>query len=221
MKRLISLLAFILVVSAITLVILLNQSSPKSPDELGYLEDYSTDQAFFTAKEAYEVIYPAIQMWNSDAIITTIHGMSLHGREDKFTALDGRMNSWRFRACSNQAKKWVHTQLIRGSVGIGVQRNPWGTINESCRAIPLEKLVDTDIITNTARSRVNDLQPREIYLGGCDPMTSSELLCWNVIFDIPDAQPVDIRLDVYSGEIMNIFSGPFDRDNLGKDWSLD
>jgi len=214
-------LAFILVVSVITLVILLNPSSPKSPDVLGYLEDYSTEQEFFTAKEAYEVIYPAIKMWNSDAVITTIHGISLHGREDEFTAFDGRMNSWRFRACSNQVKKWVRAQLIRGSVGIGVQRNPSGTINESCRSIPLEELVDTNTITNTARSRVNDLQPREIYLGGCDQKNSSDFTCWNVIFDIPDDQPVNIMLDAYSGEIVNIFFSSYDKENLGKDWTLD
>ena len=214
-------MAFILVVSVITLVILLNPSSPKSPDVLGYLEDYSTEQEFFTAKEAYEVIYPPIRMWNSDAVITTIHGMSLHDREDKFPALDGRMNSWTFRSCSNQAKKWVHTQLIRGSVGIGVQRKPWGTINESCHSILIEELIDTNIITNTAMSRVNGLQPREIYLGSCDQKISSDLACWNVIFDIPDDQPVNIKLDAYSGEIMNIFFSSYDKENLGKDWILD
>ena len=190
-------------------------------DVLDRLEKSNSPNEYFTAKEAYDVIRPAISTWNSDAVVTGISGSPWHGKEGIYHSPDGRMSFWSFHACSTAAKEWVNAVLIRGYIGVGWGERPGGERHGTCQAVPLDLIVDTDVVINTARSRVNGLLPREIYLTGCDLKIPKELLCWNVVFEIPDSNRVQILLDAYSGEIMNIFLGFNDKENLGKDWNLD
>lgn len=208
----------VLVVALITVFFLI-LSMPS--DVLDRLEKSNSPNEYFTAKEAYNVIRPAISTWNSDAVVTGISGNPWHGKEGVYLSPDGRMSFWSFHACSTVAKEWVNAVLIRGYVGVGWGERPGGERQGTCQAVPLDLIVDTDVVIDTARSRVNSLLPREIYLAGCDLKIPKELLCWNVVFEIPDSNPVQILLDAYSGEIVNIFVGLNDRENIGKDWILD
>ena len=111
--------------------------------------------------------------------------------------------------------------LIRGNIGVGWGERPGGERQGPCQAVPIELIVDTADVIKTARNRVDGLEPNEYSLGDCDPNNSSESLCWNVIFEISDRQTVNILLDAYTGEIVNIFLGINKGENLGKDWKLE
>ena len=192
----------------------------KPADVLDGLEK-SSSQEYFTAKEAFELVRPSISMWNSDAVVYGIRGRPWHGKEEVYESPDGRMSYWSFNACSSSAKEWVHVVVIRGYTGIGWGERPGGEKHDTCEAIPIQRIVDSDVVINTAQSRVNDLPPREVRLRNCGPTDSTESVCWKVLFHIHDAQRVNIRLDAYSGEIVNIFLGLFEDENLGKEWTLD
>jgi len=210
---------FAVLVVALIIVFFLILSMPS--DVLDRLEKSSSPNEYFTAKEAYDVIRPAISTWNSDAAVTGISGNPWHGKEGVYLSPDGRMSFWSFHACSTMAKEWVNAVLIRGYIGVGWGERPGGERQGTCQAVPIDLIVDTAVVINTARSRVNGLLPSEIYLDDCGLKIPTDLLCWNVVFEIPDSNRVQILLDAYSGEIVNIFLGFNDKENLGKDWNLD
>ena len=209
----------VLIVGVVAFVFYFILSRPSNV--LDRLEKSSSPNEYFTAQEAYDVIRPAISTWNSDAVITGIKGSPWHGKEGIYLSQDGRMSFWSFHACSTAAKEWVNAVLIRGYIGVGWDERPGGERQGTCQAVPIELIIDTDVVINTARSRVNGLLPREIKLNGCDLKIPKESLCWNVVFEIPDSNRVQILLDAYSGEIKNIFLGFNDKENLGKDWNLE
>ena len=210
---------FVVLVVALIFVFFLILSKPS--DELDWLEKSNSPNEYFTAKEAYYVIRPAISTWNSDAVVTGISGSPWHGKEGVYLSPDGRMSFWSFHACSTAEKEWVNAVLIRGYIGVGWGERPGGERHGTCQAVPLDLIVDTDVVINTAQSRVNDLLPREIHLDGCDLKIPKESLCWNVVFEIPDSNSVQSVSFARIPVIINIFLGFNNKENLGKDWYLD
>jgi|LGOV01.1.fsa_nt_gb hypothetical protein len=191
-------------------------------DRWGLLEVFSTDQEYFTAKEAYEVILPAITSWNPDVVISRVYGGPWHGKEAVYHSDDGRMSYWTFIACSNQAKKWVYSTLVLGSVSLGVGAKPWGTIEGNCHSFPIEDLIDTDFVTDTARSKVKGQLPSSFFLGGCHPRQNTDLICWEIEFEFPDSKDISMYFDAFTGELVNIYryrSGEVEA--LGKHWEME
>lgn len=208
-----------MVIAFVSIAFFLILSNPK--DVLDRLEEVDPNREYFTALESYQLILPIITAWNSDAVITGIRGSTWHGREGIYTSLDGRMAYWTFIACSVSAKEWTRAVLLLGYAGIGWGERPGGDLEGDCQEIPVEQLLDTNIVIKTAESRVNDVQPNEVRLSKCDQMDSVEYLCWKVEFDIPPNSRVQVSLDAYTGEVLNIFQVYPEKEDLGKDLNLE
>ena len=207
----------IIALGSIALYLILSEPN----NVLDRLEEVDTNREYFTALESYQLIRPIITAWNSDAVITGIRGMPWHGKEGIYSSPDGRMPYWRFVACSTSAKEWTRAALLRGYAGTNWGEKPGGELQGTCRALPVLEILDTDIVITTARSRVKGVQPQEIYLSKCLPTSSTDSYCWNVEFDIDPTSRVQVSLDAYSGEVINIFQVSPESFELGKDWFLE
>ena len=121
----------LLLILLIALFILVPESGRE--DEWGMLEKYSSDQEYFTALEAYQLIKPLMTNWHRDSYIASFSAGYLWTDDSLYDVqADGRIRFWHFVACSPLVGKWVSIVVHHGEVGLGVGEKPWGYLDHEC-----------------------------------------------------------------------------------------
>jgi hypothetical protein len=198
----IALAALVLLAGSAFVVFLYFAAHPRPPDEWGWLEEYSVDQEYFTAKEAHQLILPLVLEWHSDAVVTSASAGYLWSDVPSAQMQpDGRNGWWHFIACSNNAAKWVSVVVDHGAVGLGVSDKPWGTDNDGCPdPLPMEGIVDSDEAMRTASCLADDLLPRHARITRLDPFSRSLVpYSWLIDFAPPQGGVLEVLIDGQSG----------------------
>ena len=128
-------------------------------NEWGWLEEYSSDQEFFTALEAANRIKPLMTDWNQDSYISSFSGGYLWTDDPLYDVqADGRIRFWHFIVCSPSSGKWVSIEVVGGEVGLGVSDKPWGYLDKDWQPVPLEKIQLEYFITQNSQLKSNKWQ---------------------------------------------------------------
>lgn len=210
----------LIVIYLFALMPLVSRSGPE--DEWGWLDEYSSDQEFFTVREAANLINPLMTAWNQDSSITSFSGGYLWTDDPRYDVqADGRIRFWHFVVCSPSAGKWVSIVVSGGEVGLGVGEKPWGYSDRECRSVLLDKIIDSNKALEIAMDRTGGVKPRNIHI--IKPRQHSKLgshTLWVLGFELPEGGAIHIQIDAFSGDVMNIV-GSFDGDeiNLGNEWN--
>jgi len=213
------LILLLILIPLITLFVLVSRPGPD--DEWGWLEEYSSDQEYFTALEAYHLIKPLMTDWNHDSFIANLSAGYLWADDPLYDVqADGRIRFWHFVACSPLAGKWVSIVVHHGEVGLGVGEKPWGYLDHECQPMPLENVIDSDEAIRIAMDRVGDIKPEHIRTGNYSSFTHSFIpASWLLDFTPPEGGIIKIIINASSGDIFEVvrsFEG--DEVELGSDW---
>ena len=220
-KRIIfvTLILLLILIPLITLFVLVDRSGPE--DEWGWLEEYSSDQEFFTALEAANLIKPLMTDWNQDSYISSFSGGYLWTDDPLYDVqADGRIRFWHFIVCSPSSGKWVSIEVVGGEVGLGVSDKPWGYLDKDWQPVPLEKIIDSDEALRIAMDRTGGVKPRNIHIAKPSQYSDSDvLISWVLYFVLPEGGSINIELEAFSGDVLEIvrhFDG--DEIKLSNDW---
>jgi len=213
------LILLLILIPLIILFVLVDRSGPE--DERGWLDEYSSDQEFFTALEAAYLIKPLMTDWNQDSSITSFSGGYLWTDDPLYDVqADGRIRFWHFVVCSPSSGKWVSIEVVGGEVGLGVSDKPWGYLDKECQSVPLEKIIDSDEALRIALDRTGGVKPSNIHIKKPSQYSDSDvLISWVQTFVLPEGEVIRIEIDAFSGDVIEIV-GSFESDeiNLGSDW---
>jgi hypothetical protein len=213
------LILLLILIPLITLFVLVDRSGPE--DEWGWLEKYSSDQEFFTALEAANLIKPLMTDWNRDSYISSFSGGYLWTDDPLYDVqADGRIRFWHFIVCSPSSGKWVSIEVVGGEVGLGVSDKPWGYLDKDWQPVPLEKIIDSNEALRIAMDRTGGVKPRNIHIAKPSQYSDSDvLISWVLYFVLPEGGSINIELDAFSGDVLEIvryFDG--DEIKLSNDW---
>ncbi len=203
----------------IALFILVPESGRE--DEWGWLEEYSSDQEYFTALEVYRLIKPLMTDWNHDSYIASLSAGYLWADDPLYDVqADGRLRYWHFIVCSPLTGKWVSIVVHHGEVGLGVSDKPWGYLDHTCQPIPLDYIIDSDEAICIAMDHMGDVKPEHIRIGNFSSFSHSDIpVSWLLDFTPPEGGVIDIVINASSGDVIEIvrsFEG--DEVELGSDW---
>lgn len=195
---------------------------PEHPNAWGWLEEYSADQEYFTVLEAYELILPLINEWNVDAHISRASAGYLWA--DNPTAWiqpDQRNSYWKFIVCSQNAGEWVTVIVNGGEVGLGVGDKPWGDIGTvyGCAYVKMDDIIDSNVAITIAEEHVGDIQPNSLHGFSIHRSPNFPDTHWDLYYVISDWGTINIKIDIYMGDILEILVSRNGRDETkDNDW---